>query len=266
MLPLVVLDACVLFPMPLCDTLLRAAEAELYRPHFSQEILDEATRNLVKKEKMTTAKAARYQEHIKNAFPEAMVEVPDRLIELMTNHIKDRHVLAAAVKAKAEAIVTFNLKDFSIAALETFAIEAQHPDNFLLYLCENYTVEVLAQVVRQQAEDLKNPPNTVKDVLNRLSKQVPMFAEKLLCHEYGYRIAQIAEKILNQTKNLVDGALVLDGNNYYLWKKDGTLTITDKNGRGKILKLQRGRVEGKLSVDDINTFEKASQSFKDESQ
>lgn len=47
-------------------------------------------------------------------------------------------------------------------------------------------------------------------------------------------------------------------------EKNGTLTITDKNGRGKILKLQRGRVEGKLSVDDINTFEKAGQSFEDD--
>lgn len=49
----VVLDSCVIFPMPLCDTLLRAAEANLYRVHFPQEILDGATRNLVEKGRMT---------------------------------------------------------------------------------------------------------------------------------------------------------------------------------------------------------------------
>jgi hypothetical protein len=58
----VIVDSCVIFPMPLCDTLLRAAETELYIVHFSQEILDGATRNLVKKGKMTEVKAARYQE------------------------------------------------------------------------------------------------------------------------------------------------------------------------------------------------------------
>jgi hypothetical protein len=36
----VVLDSCVLYPMYLRDTLLRAAEAGLYRVHWSQEILD----------------------------------------------------------------------------------------------------------------------------------------------------------------------------------------------------------------------------------
>lgn len=77
---LVILDSCVIFPMPLCDTLLRAAEAELYSVRFSQEILDGATRNLVKKGIMTDAKAARFQAMIKNTFPDAMVEVPSELV------------------------------------------------------------------------------------------------------------------------------------------------------------------------------------------
>lgn len=185
MIPLVVLDACVIFPMPLCDTLLRAAEAEFYRLHFSQEILDEVSRNLVEKDKMTEAKAARYQTHIKRAFPEAIVEVPEQLVKLMTNHPKDRHVVATAIKAKAEIIVTFNLKDFPQESLEPFGIEAQHPDDFLLGICENFIVSALAQVIEAQAADLKRPPTSVKDVLSRLSIQVPKFASKILRHEYG---------------------------------------------------------------------------------
>ncbi|MGK7874185.1 MAG: hypothetical protein AB4426_12985 [Xenococcaceae cyanobacterium] len=46
--PIVVLDACVLIPMPLCDILLRAAEASLYRFHTSEQILEETARNLAK--------------------------------------------------------------------------------------------------------------------------------------------------------------------------------------------------------------------------
>ncbi len=259
MFPIVVLDACVIIPMPLCDTLLRAAEAELYRPQFSQEILDEATRNLVKMEKMTEAKTARYQGYIKAAFPETMVEVPQQLIEIMTNHPKDRHVLAAAVNAKAEVIVTSNLKDFPRESLEPFGIEAKHPDNFLLDLCKNHTVGVLALVIKEQAEALKKPPTTVKELLARLSRQVPMFVEKILCHEYGHTVAQIAEKILKQAGEVVDGARVYKGDRYCLRRKNATLTITDKNGRGEILNLKRGMIEGSISFEDIEIFEKVSQ-------
>lgn len=44
----------------------------------------------------------------------------------------DRHVLAAASKARGQVIVTVNLKDFPAAALERWSTEAKHPDEFVL--------------------------------------------------------------------------------------------------------------------------------------
>lgn len=184
---IVVLDACVIFPMPLCDTLLRTAEAGFYRPHFSQKILDEATRNLIKQGRMQTDKADRYQFHIKAAFPEAMIEPSEQIINSMTNHPKDRHVAAVAVQAKADLIVTFNLKDFPQESLALFGIEAKHPDDFLLDLCDICTTRAMAEVIQEQAEALKNPPTTVKDLLGRLSLQLPKFAGEILCYEYGHK-------------------------------------------------------------------------------
>jgi hypothetical protein len=43
--PVAVLDACVIFPHVLCDSLLRMAENDMYRVCFSEKILDEAIRN-----------------------------------------------------------------------------------------------------------------------------------------------------------------------------------------------------------------------------
>jgi hypothetical protein len=43
----VVLDACVLFPASIRDTLLRAADAGLYRVYWSELILEEVRRNLI---------------------------------------------------------------------------------------------------------------------------------------------------------------------------------------------------------------------------
>lgn len=103
-----VLDACVLHPMPLCDTLLRVAEAELYFPFFSQKILDETTNSLIRRERMDKTKAKRYQQCIIKTFPDSMIEVPESFIKIMTNDPKDRHVLAIAVIAKADIIVTYS--------------------------------------------------------------------------------------------------------------------------------------------------------------
>jgi len=185
---LVILDSCVIFPMPLCDTLLRVAEAEFYDLRLSQEILDGATRNLVKNGKMTDAKAARFQTAIKNTFPDAMVEVPPELVELMTNHLGDRHVLAAAIIAKAQIIVTDNLKHFPPEALEPYGLEVQHPDVFLTQLFDN-DPESMVEVIRQQAEDLKKPPLTVTKLIDNLeiNNRVQEFASRVRFYELPSR-------------------------------------------------------------------------------
>lgn len=56
---LVVLDACVLIPAPLRDTLLRLAEPpRLYVPRWSEEILTETVRNLESRNGLSEAKTA----------------------------------------------------------------------------------------------------------------------------------------------------------------------------------------------------------------
>ncbi|XWK87311.1 MAG: hypothetical protein U7127_24425 [Phormidium sp.] len=116
---------------------------------------------------MTEQKAARFQQMIKNTFPEAMVEVPEELVAAMRNHPGDRHVLAAAIIAKAEVIVTDNLKHFPKEILNPYGIEAQHPDVFLTQLFDN-DPESMVEVICQQADALKNPPQTVVELLARL--------------------------------------------------------------------------------------------------
>lgn len=252
---IVVIDACVLFQMPLCDTLLRIAEEGLYRLHLSQEILDETTRNLVGKKKMNEKQAARYQKQIKEFFPESMVEGYESLIDSMTNDPKDRHVLAAAIKIKANVIVTFNLKDFSPESLETWDIKAQHPDEFLLDLFSDYGMNLGVEIVGQQAADLKKPSMTIKQLIKLLSNQVPDFAKCIMYHEYSDQLSHIALKTLElfgqEKQNKI---LSYEGEEYSFEISNKTLSIKQKS-RGEILKETEDTVNCNFTLEDIEKLE-----------
>jgi hypothetical protein len=115
----VLLDACVLIPMPLADTLPRMAEApRLYLPKWSQAVMDEVTRTLVAKWAMDLPKVRRREEALRRHFPEAWVEGFEPIVDSMTNHPGDRHVLAAAVRSHSQLIVTYSHRHFSADSLE----------------------------------------------------------------------------------------------------------------------------------------------------
>jgi predicted nucleic acid-binding protein len=130
---LAVLDACVLVPAALRDTLLRLAETpRLYLPKWSDEILAEVERTLIGQIKKTPKQAAHLIAELKRAFPEALVREYKSLEPALTNHPKDRHVLAAAIRSSAQTIVTFNVKHFAADLLKQYDVEPLHPDEFLV--------------------------------------------------------------------------------------------------------------------------------------
>src|SRR5215217_7589870 len=98
------LDASALFPAVLCDTLLTVAQAGVYVPVWSEEILTELARNLGAR--IGDQPATRRIQEMRIAFPEAVTSGFDDLIPALTNHPKDRHVLAAAIMQDADRIVT----------------------------------------------------------------------------------------------------------------------------------------------------------------
>lgn len=167
----VVLDANVLFPFTVRDTLLRAAALGMYQVHWSEEILDEARRNLIATGRMNDEQAAHLMAAMRNAFPEALVWGHEALIPSMPNDKKDRHVAAVAVKAGAQVVVTNNLKDFHPMP---DGVEAQSPDDFLLDLFDLGATDMV-ELLQRQAAALKRPPVTLDDLLTGLGKTVPRF-------------------------------------------------------------------------------------------
>lgn len=175
----VVLDACVLFPLSLRDTLLRAAARHLYQMYWSQQILDEVCEALQRGKKAVSAPQAQsLRRAMESHFPESMVTDHEPLIDAMRNEPDDRHVAAAALKSGAQVIVTSNLKDFENLPS---GIEAQSPDEFLSNLF-GLDPELMVELLREQARALKNPPFSFEDLVKALAKIVPRFAARVLAH------------------------------------------------------------------------------------
>ena len=82
----------------------------------------------------------------------------------------DRHVLAAAIKVNADAIVSFNKKDFPEESLAPFGIELVHPDDFIHYQLD-MAPAICCQAFRNQRLSLKNPSIDVDDFLAILQRQ-----------------------------------------------------------------------------------------------
>jgi hypothetical protein len=106
-------------------------------------------------------------------FADSWVIGYQRLIAVMDNHPKDRHVLAAAVKCGAQTIVTYNQRDFPAAAVEHWGIDVQGPSAFLR---ERYELDpsAVADKLRGQARDLGR---TLSEQLAVLRKAVPAFVD-----------------------------------------------------------------------------------------
>ncbi|MBK8254979.1 MAG: PIN domain-containing protein [Polyangiaceae bacterium] len=177
----VVYDACVLFPAPLRDILLRIAVTGLVRARWSERILDECFRNILEQRAdLKPTALMRTRELMNRAIPDCLVKGFEDLIEgLNLPDANDRHVLAAAIRTGAQVIVTFNLRDFPREQLAPFGIEAVHPDDFVVDLID-LAPGVLTNLVVEQAAALRNPPRTTAEMLDVLRDQgLPQAVAKL---------------------------------------------------------------------------------------
>ncbi|HHS83534.1 MAG TPA: PIN domain-containing protein [Gammaproteobacteria bacterium] len=161
-----VYDACVLYPAPLRDLLVRLAATGSFRARWSADIHDEWIRNVLKnREDLTVEQLNRTRELMDNAVPDCLVTGYSKLIKgLELPDPNDRHVLAAAIKANAEVIVTFNLKDFPKEVLDEFEIFAQHPDDFIDSVYD-LSPQAVISTARQQRGSLTNPAMTAEEFI-----------------------------------------------------------------------------------------------------
>jgi predicted nucleic acid-binding protein len=171
-------DTCTLYGSTLNDLLLWLAEGGAFRPLWSEGVTRELRKNLVEAGHAPALIDKRLGT-MRAVFPDAMVDGYDELIDGMTCDEKDRHVLAAAVRANAEVLVTFNVKDFPSGSVDAYEIEIVHPDVFLLDQLDLYP-RLTLDTVRRLVEIYDAPSVSVNELLEMLDRSgVPRFVEEI---------------------------------------------------------------------------------------
>ncbi len=165
-------DACVLYPAPLRDLLMHQAMTDLFRARWTDQIHDEWMRSvLANRPDLKRQQLERTRDLMNAHVLDCLVTGYEGFIDgLQLPDPDDRHVLAAAIRAGADVIVTFNLDDFPDKILDPLGIEPQHPDVFVTHLLDLDAPAVCA-AARRQRQSLKNPPKTVEEFLDCLTQQ-----------------------------------------------------------------------------------------------
>jgi predicted nucleic acid-binding protein len=172
---LVVLDACVLYPASLRDLLLTLSGFDAFDVAWSEEILEEVRRNVVADH--PDIDPDRFTSHtlgaMRSAFPEASVTGYEETTATLDNDPKDRHVAAAAIVARADAIVTVNVADFRGATLDAAGIKVQTPGEFIERLLDDEPAIVVA-AIDHLSRRWTRPALTASQVLDLLARQPTM--------------------------------------------------------------------------------------------
>ena len=115
--------------------------------------------------------------------PASLVEGYDGITHgLKLPDADDRHVLAAAIHAKAAFLVTFNTRDFPDEVLTQYGLLAIHPDDFLCDLLGAFGFVFLVAASNHR-RSLSRPPKDAQGYLGSLLRiGLPKLADQLTAH------------------------------------------------------------------------------------
>jgi hypothetical protein len=174
----VIYDANIFFASFRRTVMMHLAQAGIFRARWTEDIHREwMSRLKERRPEIDIEKIQRTRGLIDSSVPDCLVrnyraiakglELPDE---------NDRHVLAAGIKAGAQVIVTCNVRDFPSEILNEYDIEAQHPDDFILYQKEENLTLVIDKLRRCRLE-FQSPACSVEEFIQRLrSNELPLTA------------------------------------------------------------------------------------------
>lgn len=171
----VLADANILFSRTLRDYFLYAADAGAIEIHWSQQILDEMSRNLRTRLALEHVQTTRLETLMNDFIEYGLVDVGAAEIaeaEAVEMDAHDRHVLAAALSADADILLTDNGKHFPRDWMGEHGIELLGAGELLIRLAEQLPDKIRAA----HAKTLEFSPKPEAEVLATLERSAGLAA------------------------------------------------------------------------------------------
>jgi predicted nucleic acid-binding protein len=175
------IDANVFYGARLRSLVLFVAQAKLFRVRWSERVHDEWVRNLItNRPDLRPADLARTRAAMNAAVADCLVDGYEALVDgIVLPDPDDRHIVAAALVARAEVIVTFNDRDFPKQILSGLRLRTKHPDMLLMNALHRSRTAFL-DAVKADFSHYRHPPLVYGEYLERLANAgVPRLAREL---------------------------------------------------------------------------------------
>jgi excisionase family DNA binding protein len=181
----VFIDTNVLFPFSVMDLMLALTEDGIHDVMWSDDLLDEWERVIVRERHRSPDAAAAITATIRQFFADTRIPTEsyrDLVAEVDGPDTDDNVHMAAAVAGQVELLVTWNGNDFDCGFTRKHAIKIVDPNKYLCYLYEELPNEVLATIARLAASK-RRPPMTPVELVNALERAgVNEFASLVRSH------------------------------------------------------------------------------------
>ena len=168
----VYVDTSVLFPFSVMDLVLALAEDSVHHVLWTDELLDEWERVIVREHQRTPASAAAVTSAIREFFDDTRIEpkLYRGRISTMPGPDHDDHVhSAAAIAAGADALITWDKAGFPSKKLAELGLRVVDPDTYLVELLDDLGDQVLA-TIEHLTHAKTRPPLSAEELLDRLNR------------------------------------------------------------------------------------------------
>lgn len=164
------IDTCVLFPTVMRTILLEAVKSKQDSAFWSEKILSEWSTSSKKVGELGQLQADAEISILRANWPNSIISFSLELENsLYLPDLNDRHVLAAAIAGKCDAIITLNKKDFPRQILDQYGLIRLDPDYVILeYLKDDApTIIEIAKDLLSEANRNFNPDWTIRQLLRK---------------------------------------------------------------------------------------------------
>jgi len=181
----VFIDTNVLFPFSVMDLMLALSEDGIHDVMWTDDLLDEWERVIVRRGRRSPDAAAAITTAIREFFSDTQIPAESyrNLIAEVDGPDPDDNVhMAAAVAGQVETLVTWNDEDFDCDFMKNHAVTVVNPDVYLCSLYREFPTEVLETITRLAASK-RRPPMMPSDIVDALEAAgVSEFASQIRPH------------------------------------------------------------------------------------